>query len=46
VNALTAAGVWRDDGQVVSTISRKLFAGGWRDKPEGVPRAEITVGIL
>ncbi len=44
-DALTAAGVWRDDGQVVSTLARKLYAGGWRDKREGVPRAEITVGL-
>ncbi len=45
-DALTAAGVWRDDGQVVSLIARKLFAGGWSDKNGGVPRAEITVGFL
>ncbi len=45
-DALTTAGVWRDDSQVVSVIARKLFAGGWRDKPEGLPRAEITVGLL
>jgi crossover junction endodeoxyribonuclease RusA len=42
-DALTAAGVWRDDGQVVSTLARKAFAGGALDKVNGVPRAEIMV---
>jgi hypothetical protein len=43
-DALTAAGVWRDDAQVISTLARKAFAAGIHD-PEGaagVPRAVIT----
>jgi len=44
-DALTAAGVWHDDAQVVRVLARKAFAGGIHD-PEGasgVPRAHITV---
>jgi len=44
-DALTAAGVWRDDGQVIATSARKAFAGGMRDPvgAAGVPRAVISV---
>jgi len=45
-DALTAAGVWRDDAQVVHVHARKAFAGGRHDDdPDGpgVPRAHITV---
>jgi len=43
-DALTSAGAWRDDAQVISTLARKAFAGGVHD-PEGaagVPRAVVT----
>lgn len=45
LDALTAAGVWRDDSQVVHVHARKAFAGGAHDEdgPAGVPRAHITV---
>lgn len=45
LDALTTAGVWRDDAQAVSILARKAFAGGPRDPlgPAGVPRAEIAV---
>jgi Holliday junction resolvase RusA-like endonuclease len=45
LDALTAAGVWRDDAQVIHVHSRKAFAGGAHDEdgPGGVPRAHITV---
>jgi crossover junction endodeoxyribonuclease RusA len=44
-DALTAAGVWRDDSQVVSVHAGKVFAGGINDclGYNGVPRAAITV---
>jgi len=44
-DALSAAGVWRDDSQVVHVHARKAFAGGAHDEdgPGGVPRAHITV---
>jgi len=44
-DALTAAGVWRDDAQVVVVGARKAFAGGAQDDsgPAGVPRACIVV---
>lgn len=44
-DSLTAAGVWRDDGRVVSIAARKVFAGGHRDPmgARGVPRAVIEV---
>ena len=42
-DALTAAGVWRDDAQVVQVDARKAFAGGLVDAPAGVPRADIVV---
>ena len=47
-DALTAAGVWVDDGQVVLTRARKAFAGGHLDRAgaAGVPRAEIRVAEL
>jgi Holliday junction resolvase RusA-like endonuclease len=43
-DALTSAGVWHDDAQVVSTLARKAFAAGIHD-PEGamgIPRAVVT----
>ena len=43
-DAMTTAGVWRDDAQVISTLARKAFAGGIHD-PEGamgIPRAVVT----
>jgi len=43
-DALTSAGVWRDDAQVISTLARKAFAAGIHD-PEGamgIPRAVVT----
>jgi Holliday junction resolvase RusA-like endonuclease len=45
MDALTAAGVWRDDAQVVLVVTRKAFAGGQHDPmgPAGVPRAEVRV---
>ena len=48
LDALTAAGVWHDDSQVVSTHAWKIFAGGEGDPlgAAGVPRAEIVVGIV
>jgi len=43
-DALTAAGVWRDDAQVVQVLASKAFAGGVADPdPNGVPRATIEV---
>lgn len=47
-DALTAAGVWRDDAQVVSVHTSKLYAGGARDGMgySGIPRAEIVVEAL
>ncbi len=44
-DALTAAGVWRDDDQVVTIAATKAFAGGARDPRggAGIPRAEIEV---
>jgi Holliday junction resolvase RusA-like endonuclease len=43
-DALTAAGVWRDDAQVVSLTASKAFAGGVADAGvHGVPRAMIEV---
>lgn len=42
-DALTSAGVWRDDDQVVFVSARKVFAGGIDDGAAGVPRAEISV---
>lgn len=44
-DALTSAGVWRDDAQVVSVTASKAFAGGARDPrgAAGIPRAEIGV---
>jgi len=48
LDALTAAGVWRDDAQVIHVHSRKAFAGGAHDEdgPGGVPRAHITVDTV
>lgn len=43
LDALTDAGVWIDDSQVVSVAARKCFAGGARDKATGVPRAVVSV---
>jgi len=45
LDALTAAGVWRDDGQVTRILAQKAFAGGVHDPkgPTGIPRAEIVV---
>ena len=45
-DALTAAGVWRDDAQVIDVGARKAFAGGRADPEElaGVPRARVQVG--
>lgn len=46
-DALTAAGVWADDSRVVFVAARKVYAGGWRDRPDsrnyGLPRAVIEV---
>lgn len=44
-DALTAAGVWRDDAQLVHVVARKVFAGGVHDDEgeAGVPRAMINV---
>lgn len=44
-DALTAAGVWRDDSQVVRVTAEKVFAGGVEDvmREAGVPRASIMV---
>lgn len=42
-DALSAAGVWRDDAQVVCVYARKAFAAGIRDAPSGVSRADIVV---
>ncbi len=46
-DALTDAGVWTDDAQVVETMARKVFAGGPRDPlgAAGPPRAEIIVRV-
>ena len=45
LDALTAAGAWRDDSQVVDVVARKRFAGGVFDPAAevGVPRATIGV---
>jgi len=45
MDALTAAGIWRDDAQVIMTFTRKAFAGGVHDPmaSRGVPRAEVRV---
>ena len=52
LDALTNAGVWKDDSQVVAVIATKSFAGGMipmvrtglvRDVDAGVPRAVIDV---
>lgn len=45
LDALTVAGCWHDDAQVILTVARKAFAGGVRDPrgPAGVPRAVIEV---
>jgi crossover junction endodeoxyribonuclease RusA len=52
LDALTNAGVWQDDSQVVAVIATKSFAGGMvpmvrpglvRDVDAGVPRAVIDV---
>ena len=44
-DALTRAGVYHDDGQVVAVIARKDFAAGLFDPlgDRGLPRAEIVV---
>lgn len=42
-DALTAAGVWRDDAQVVRVDALKAFAGGRSDNPAGVPRVYVEV---
>lgn len=43
-DALTAAGVWRDDSQIVAINARKEFASGEFDAIyQGLPRAEIIV---
>jgi crossover junction endodeoxyribonuclease RusA len=44
-DALTDAGVWVDDAQVIATTARKAYAGGPRDPlgAAGPPRAEILV---
>lgn len=46
-DALTQAGVYHDDGQVVATFARKDFAGGVMDPcgQHGIPRVEIAVGL-
>ena len=45
LDALTSAGAWRDDSQVVDVVARKRFAGGVFDPAAavGVPRATIGV---
>lgn len=45
LDALTAAGVWRDDGQVVSVHARKAFAGGPHDnlREAGIPRMVVAI---
>jgi Holliday junction resolvase RusA-like endonuclease len=47
-DAFTAAGVWRDDAQVVHTDMWKAFAGSHRDPlgPAGVPRLEVVAHAL
>lgn len=47
LDALTIAGVWRDDAQVVCATARKAFAGGYRDPmgAHGIPRAVVTVRV-
>jgi len=42
-DALTAAGVWHDDSQVVGIWAKKMFAGGVNDVSDGIPRAMIEV---
>lgn len=44
-DALTRAGVYRDDAQVVRTVATKEFAGGDRDPrgAAGLPRVEVRV---
>jgi len=44
LDALTDAGAWRDDAQVVLITAAKVFAGGEQDAtPNGIPRAAIVV---
>lgn len=45
MDALTAAGVWRDDAQVTDVHASKAFAGGVCDPhgPGGIPRAVVQV---
>lgn len=45
LDALSAAGVFRDDAQVISVVKRKAFAGGHRDPlgQTGIPRAVVRV---
>lgn len=46
-DALTAAGVWRDDAPVVSLTASKACAGGVADHGvHGVPRATIEVACV
>lgn len=40
LDALTAAGVWRDDGQVARLMTEKVYAD------PGIPGADITVAVL
>jgi Holliday junction resolvase RusA-like endonuclease len=44
-DALTAAGVWKDDARVVTMLASKTYAAGQDDTcgATGVPRAEIEV---
>lgn len=42
-DGLTRAGVYHDDSQVVALMARKEFAGGYLDKPGGIPRVEVEV---
>lgn len=44
-DALTDAGVWKDDAQVVGISAAKAFAGGVEDTlgDQGIPRAAIRV---
>lgn len=45
LDALSAAGIWRDDAQAIAMVTRKAFAGGERDPlgTNGIARAEISV---
>lgn len=47
MDALTAAGVWRDDAQVTLVYAHKAFAGGIHDPlgDRGVPRADVRVRL-